>query len=475
MAVTNLTDTSWRIKEGFSASAGFGTFTVNHLINTIKYNFLCVGIRPDYGNSYIEDIIYSVSSEYSGTIFLQVKANDVVTFTSGKDVTNTNLISWLEKNAILLKESIKLNCSVDYDEYWEPQDCHWDIKRFFKITFKITDGDIRYNANAKHDYAALSYRLTDYNTTHSDSAADYTAINKVATYYKVLQDNQGKNTYIWTYYVNFNNLDFAGLRNKEGSEGFVTLTAYLRAQDEAGTWHTAYSTFDYLVELPPEPVNEIHTELVVSAPGKVRCFWDKAKLFGENDGKECDSIDSVDGYCIEIFKCSEGADQTIPANFTQIKGLYWSESDLNTETAEGTYTLKLAKSTDSTKSFIGFNGINSDGTPKKEYLIASAETYIENPLDRTKTNTEFYFVPEDLGILPGETYKIVVYPYSHYEGALIASGETGQGSGEVSKGIVRVYTGDTWVEGLVYVMTDKGWQKADSIYVMTDKGWQETT
>jgi hypothetical protein len=97
----------------------------------------------------------------------------------------------------------------------------------------------------------------------------------------------------------------------------------------------------------------------------------------------------------------------------------------------------------------------------------------ENGIEFPPTTEQFYFIPKTLGILPGSSYQIRIYPYSHYEGALISTKGTDSGIIDVPKGIVRVKTANGWVEGQVWVMTESGWKNAEVIYAKTADGWKE--
>ena len=101
MAITDLTNTTWEIPAGWTATAGYGQFSVNN-------NASSTYVNPSGTATYSQfNIGYSkTGSEYANTI--QVGESGIgnsypisITFTGGTDVTNPNLISWLEANGTL--------------------------------------------------------------------------------------------------------------------------------------------------------------------------------------------------------------------------------------------------------------------------------------------------------------------------------------------------------------------------------------
>jgi hypothetical protein len=363
----------------------------------------------------------------------------------------------------------ELNCNIEVDFSFEQTDCHWELTRFFRLTWGQADGNLLY------------YRLGDF----SSRLSDYKSIEASKVYTK-------HDSYI--YELPFSAFTSAELTEARDPDGWITLTVY------NGSTYKTFSKF-YLLELPPimeepeAPLKNIRTELVTYNPGEVILSWDKAK---EPDNSEAEnSPDDLDGYCIELFHHPNGA-----ASFTQVKGITLVKGE--TEPKEGVKipVYKLIKV--SNYSDDAFTELPEDKEALKELLKndlsfkhpaaniedskepLTVEAYME--LSKAVTDgvdltvPKFYFTPKDLGIKPGDSYKFIIYPYSHYEGALI--GTKGAEHTEVtSKGVVRVKApNNKWVEGQVWVYanTKSGakWVQAEAIYVMADDGtgkgvWKE--
>lgn len=112
MAITDLTNTKWQINAGWSATSGYGRFSITGITDA-STNYPC-GIQDTFDIGYV--IIINDEGEKitpnSGVIgfwktdgaYKQYYAYESFTLeiTGGTDATNTNLISWLESNATLL-------------------------------------------------------------------------------------------------------------------------------------------------------------------------------------------------------------------------------------------------------------------------------------------------------------------------------------------------------------------------------------
>ena len=147
-----------------------------------------------------------------------------------------------------------------------------------------------------------------------------------------------------------------------------------------------------------------------------------------------------------------------------------------------------------TEGFISMRGLKLETLEGRTYLIKDPE-YKEEVPDATGSDlvlyskdsqtevyleggdsTHFYFNPKvDLGLKGGDKYKFIIYPYSHYEGALLGNPYSESDDNEVANGVVHVKTADGWVEGQVWVMTADGWKEAEAVYTKTEDGWMEST
>lgn len=352
-----------------------------------------------------------------------------------------------------------LECFIDFDDEWIQEDCHWKYDRIFTITWKI-------NGVSTIPVKEFYYRIG----TYSENWGDYI---RIATPTEKSLRNDTKS---WSYDLRLSSVAINTLLNTRSTEGWLPITAYLKVKDSAGNTSEAHYTYDYYLELPPKPVENLKTSLVVNNPGELKCSWNKAKLIGEAEGKSNENTDSVDGYTVEMKRCLADDDPTKDENYSYVGNLTWDENEL----ANGKYKLILTEDTRN------LTIPETAGITTFVNTVINTEVYIDG-----ENNTEFYFEPKQLGIAKGDYYKFTVYPHSHYssEHTLITSALNDAQSTdpeEVPKGIVRVFNGTSWVEGEVWVMVyDEAeqkniWKVADSIYVMTDDGtgkgvWKETT
>ena len=105
MAITDLTNTVWDIPAGWTCSAGYGEFSVTVKLDddTLEYSELTIGSYLgsndgiDWGQMPSADII---------EVGLNVRRSSfqsfTITITGGTDVTNAQLISWLQENGTLV-------------------------------------------------------------------------------------------------------------------------------------------------------------------------------------------------------------------------------------------------------------------------------------------------------------------------------------------------------------------------------------
>lgn len=341
----------------------------------------------------------------------------------------------------------KLECLVDFDYDLIQDDCHWDLDRYFRFTFKVLDPTI---ASSKELY----YRIGD----HVDPGG-----NVLAKYTQIYTSTGDKNLFTvnsttWIYHLRISEIDYATLASARADDGHIKITALIKGGGE-----TAYEEFSQYLELPPiltatkpdSNTPNIQTDYVKVNPGEFVCMWDPATIIDCN-ANAVSGVDSVDGYSIELFRKSGKSEG--PNEFSQIKGITWDAADLT----NGVY--KLIKDPSYTEPVFS-ESIDLENDIAFESQHTKSEVHIENPL-----KTEFFFTPKTLGILPGDSYQFRIYPYSHYEGALISTQGTSSAGIDVPKGIVRVKTSSGWVEGQVWVMTESGWRNAEVIYTMVDDG-----
>lgn len=338
----------------------------------------------------------------------------------------------------------KLECLVDFDYDLIQDDCHWDLDRYFRFTFKVLDERLLKVS------PEFYYRFGDFVDLGGNALANYA---RVPNSYLIYNKN---NT--WIYHIRVSDVNQTQLANLRDNAGNLKVTALIRVGG-----NIAHETFSQYLELPPtlavtksdSELPNIQTDYVKANPGEFVCTWNPATV-ADCEANEITGVDTVDGYSIEVFYKPEKAD-----DFVQLKGITWNAAELS----KGVY--KLIKDPNYKEPEFSISpDLSKDFSLKSKHT--RSEVRIESPL-----KTEFFFIPKALGILPGDSYQFRIYPYSHYEGALISTQGTDSGIIDVPKGIVRVKTATGWVEGQVWVMTESGWKNAEVIYTKTADGWKE--
>lgn len=354
-------------------------------------------------------------------------------------------------------------CIIEYDDEWIQDGCHWKYDRIFTLTFKVLS-----------DYSGLDllYRFGP----QTQNIDDYTRIN-----IKDSSQTTVNGMKIFTYTIRLADVSLDTLLAGRDTDGWLTVSTFARVRFDSGELLQAFKTYLLYLELPPETKTseeaEFKTELIMKKPGELLCSWNEFKTADSN------VADTVDGYCIELLHCpradyEEAEKNSTEAHFENVLGLKWDENKLS----EGNYYLTRVM-----PEKLEFNSIPDDVTNTDitfQSQAATGEVYTDNLDKKIYPNltsiTQFTFKPRELGLNKGDYYKFRLYPYSHYEGALISNIGNASASRRVPKAAVRVKTDSGWVEGIVWVMVDDGtghgtWTEADSVYAKTDKGWEEST
>lgn len=118
MSITDLTNTTWIIPAGWTASAGYGKFEVNVDVNSSSGNaYLGIGYSITMTHGYTPQANY-ICAGSSSMAFNPVSNSTELTITiiDGTDATNTSLISWLEANGtqVVEQEPVTLPTAIDY-------------------------------------------------------------------------------------------------------------------------------------------------------------------------------------------------------------------------------------------------------------------------------------------------------------------------------------------------------------------------
>ena len=336
----------------------------------------------------------------------------------------------------------EIKCYIEADISWEQKGCHWEIlDRTFYLKYEgLTNSP------------SLTYTLSYTEDGVTKEIASGTVDSNVTTvnYTKTLTWGDIQNLL----------LNWEALNSAKLPKSAECL--YLTAKIKSGS--NTFKSDPYPIKLPPktENTNALTISLVTNNPGEVKCSW--------TQGTEVFSDNNATGYCVEIFHSPEGEE-----NFTQLTNLGWR----STELATGKYYIEKISAEETT-----YPNVEGEITTFV-FNKPNSELYI-----RTPEVKEFYFMPKELGIKPGDKYLFRVYPYNVYgtywtfdedgnldlpmPGTLLTNAGT-EHQGKVSKGIVRVKTDNGWVEGQVWVMTDNGWVQVEAVYAMQDGNWHEAT
>lgn len=116
MAITNLTGTKWKLNDGFTAPAGYGIFNVEIDViisdTTYQSSVLYIGYTGDMMSNPTEQEnsnLIEYEEPAFGLMPEVVGAGNLITFNSGADATNTNLITWIQANATQIIAPIQVN------------------------------------------------------------------------------------------------------------------------------------------------------------------------------------------------------------------------------------------------------------------------------------------------------------------------------------------------------------------------------
>lgn len=132
LKVTNLTNTTWYIPEGWEAKAGYGQFDIGGTLNSAAgqvppYDNLdqfSIGYyyanASDFKDNYKTEIVDSIILSSLPSI-MRSDHDFNVTITGGTDVTNPKLIAWLSKYGTLLKVTDLTNTSWSVPVGWEAE------------------------------------------------------------------------------------------------------------------------------------------------------------------------------------------------------------------------------------------------------------------------------------------------------------------------------------------------------------------
>lgn len=111
MAVTNLTNTTWKFNDTLNIPLGYGTFSIATVEKAMNYDVTNIAIGYSAGPYHTagEWIQKTEAFLYGGPYVATILPGDSITITGGEDVTNPDLISWLEANGTLATNNNSIN------------------------------------------------------------------------------------------------------------------------------------------------------------------------------------------------------------------------------------------------------------------------------------------------------------------------------------------------------------------------------
>lgn len=101
--ITDLTGTSWIINNT-TCPAGYGIFNVNYDHYNLEYGDWIMDLNTELGIGYdwtpnMHDWVAQADTICTFSSLYWVSVGDKIKFTGGTDVTNQDLINWLQENA----------------------------------------------------------------------------------------------------------------------------------------------------------------------------------------------------------------------------------------------------------------------------------------------------------------------------------------------------------------------------------------
>ena len=190
-SVTDLTNTNWEIPSGWSAESQYGIFNISYTTNktSAECNELYIG--------YTTNTFGQISQSVGRIVFAQsgvpltaisTSADFTLNITGGVDVTNTNLISWLEAYRTSAPTTPLENLKIDSDIYTIPQPTPIEANPTTSPTADLTAlkvGDTTYGIPSGGGGGGISvgggYTLTYDTNNYSYAQPIYVLCGKVTT------------------------------------------------------------------------------------------------------------------------------------------------------------------------------------------------------------------------------------------------------------------------------------------------------
>lgn len=119
MAITNLTNTKWKVLANWSCTSNYGRFNINYILNDTNACIeMIFGYNP-FSQESKANYIFAIGDMSSGNntnAELTSTTSFVINIIDGTDVTNTSLISWLETYGEQIVEEQPTNIQITTKE-----------------------------------------------------------------------------------------------------------------------------------------------------------------------------------------------------------------------------------------------------------------------------------------------------------------------------------------------------------------------
>ena len=127
--ITDLTNTTWNIPAGWTATAGYGIFNINYIDSENDYQTENKKIALGYMRFNFDTLIFTdPTADYinlGGPSACEIGSSQTftITITGGTDATNPDLISWLQENGTIIN---LINFSINTVSYQAEDGMTWE-------------------------------------------------------------------------------------------------------------------------------------------------------------------------------------------------------------------------------------------------------------------------------------------------------------------------------------------------------------
>ena len=176
LTIDDLTDTAWYIPEGWEATAGYGSFSVNGTYGGVKLIGIGIGHDGEEAGEPASNVINCNAVNYHPDDAL------VLTFTGGTDVKNPALIAWLSTYGTQLKVTDLTNTTWTVNAGWEAEAGYGE----FNVDYITKEGEGEPDTSCKKFLIGYDYNeYDDYYTTSNNVVCvtnDYRCFSDSSSY-----------------------------------------------------------------------------------------------------------------------------------------------------------------------------------------------------------------------------------------------------------------------------------------------------